>query len=197
MGAALIATNLPAGGAVLLETSSLPGGALALSAVDPGGYLRLTDAKSDVGVALTATATGGAMGVARTAGTSLTLVGEATSASAKTDKAMWEIVLPNTYTPGAVIPVTVNTNYTTSGTVTAASTTMTLNAYTESAAGVEAAISGVTAAQEITATAAGLLFNVPGTGLTAGARLVLELVMLVTTSAGAATGQVNSVSVAV
>src|ERR1700685_889363 len=126
-----------------------------------GGLLRyqaLTDARSDAGVALTATATSGAMGVARTAGTSLNLVGEATSSSAKTDKAMWELNTATSYVAGAVLPVTVNANYTTTGTVTAASTTITLNAYTE-VNGVETAISGVTAAQQFTATATNYIFH--------------------------------------
>lgn len=159
-------------------------------------YLPLTDAKSDAGVALTATATGGAMGVSRTAGTSLELVGEATSSNGKTDKAIFELTLPATYIAGNALAVGVNCNYTGSGTVTAASTTMTVNAYTESVAGVETAISGVTAAQDIGSSAATLSYTIPGTNLVPGGRIVIELVMLVTTSAGAATGQVNSVSVA-
>lgn len=152
-------------------------------------HLPLTSAKSDAGVGLTATATGGAMGVARTAGTSLTLVGEATSSSAKTDKAMFEFTLADTYVAGANIPILVNCNYTGSGTVTAASTTMTVNAYSE-VNGVETALT-VSAAQQFTGTAADLTFTLTGTGLNPGERMVIELVMLVTTSAGALTGQVN------
>lgn len=154
--------------------------------------LPLTNAKSDAGVALTATATSGAMGVARTAGTSLTLVGEATSASAKTDKAMFEIVLADTYVAGANIPIIVNCNYTGSGTVTAASTTMTVNAYSE-INGVETALT-VSGAQQFTGTATDYTFTLTGTNLTPGERIVIELVMLVTTSAGTATGQVNKVA---
>lgn len=155
-------------------------------------FLPLTAAKSDAGVALTATSTGGAVGIARTAGTSLTLVGEATSSNAKTDKAMWEFVLPQTYIAGADIPVTVNCNYAGSGTITAISTTMTVAAYTE-ANGVETALT-VSAAQQIPATATNLTFTITGTSLVPGQRLVIELVMLITTSSGANTGQVNKVS---
>ena len=121
----------------------------------------LTDAAADTGVFLTATATAGAMGVQRTAGTSLVLVGEATSGNAKTDKAMWEMCVPASYVPGQALPVTVNANYTGAGTVTAASTTLTLAAYTETN-GVEAAIAGVTAAQQFTATATDYMFSIPG-----------------------------------
>jgi len=155
-------------------------------------YLALTSAKSDAGVALSATASSGAMGVSRTAGSSLVLVGEATSANAKTDKAMFEFDLPDTYVANANIPVTVNCNYSGAGTVTAASTTMTVSAYTE-ANGVETALT-VSAAQQIPSTAADLVFTITGTGLAAGAHLVIELTMLVTSSSGANTGQVNSVA---
>ena len=70
-------------------------------------YLPLTGAKADSGIPLTAAAgtPAGAVGIARTAGTSLTLAGEATSASAKTDKAFFEFTLPETYVAGANIPV--------------------------------------------------------------------------------------------
>ena len=157
-------------------------------------YQALTNAKSDAGVGLTASATSGAMGVARTAGTSLDLVGEATSASAKTDKAMFELNVADSYVTGQAIPVTINANYTGSGTVTAASTTLTLNAYTE-VNGVETAIAGITAAQQFNGTATNYVFSIPGAAaLTPGSHITIEIVMLVTTSAGALTGQVNSVA---
>lgn len=157
--------------------------------------LPLTAARSDTGAVLTATSTGGAMGISRTAGTSLGLIGETTSASAVTDKALWEISLPDTYAVGSNITVTVNCNYTGGGTVTAASCTMTVAAYTETL-GTEAAIAGITAAQQIPAAAGNLVFTVPGTGLVAGQRLVMELVMLITSASGANTGHVYSVSYA-
>jgi hypothetical protein len=157
-------------------------------------YLALTNAKSDLGVPMTATAgtPAGTVGVTRTAGSVLVLTGEATSgASAKTDKALFEFDLPDTYVAGANIAVTVNCNY--SGTVvTTASTTMTVAAYSE-INGVEAALP-VTAAQLIPATAGNLVFTVTGTGLTPGAHVALELVMLVTSGSGAVTGQINAVS---
>ena len=163
-------------------------------AASPQRRLRLTDAYSDVGVGLTATATGGAMGVSRTAGTSLALVGEATSSSAKTDKAMWEFDLPDSYVAGANIPVSVNVQITGSGTLTAASCTLTVAVYTESDVGVEAAIAGITAATQIVAAGSTLVFTVPGTGLASAQRCVLELTMLITSSSGANTGQINSVA---
>lgn len=162
-----------------------------------GGLARfqsLTNAKSDAGVALTATATSGAMGVSRTAGTNLDLVGEATSSSAKTDKAMFELNVADSYVAGAALPVVIDANYTGSGTPTAANTTITLNAYTE-VNGVETAIAGITAAQQFGASATPYTFSIPGAaGLQPGSHITLEIVMLVTTSAGALTGQINSVS---
>ena len=160
--------------------------------------LKLTDAKSDLGVPMTAAAgtPAGTVGVSRTAGTSLVLVGEATSASANTDKALWELNVADSYVTGQAIPVVVNANYTGTGTVTAATTTLTLAAYTE-VNGVETAIAGITAAQQFTGTATNYTFTIPGAaGLVAGQRIAIEVVMLVTTSAGAATGQINAVSAA-
>jgi hypothetical protein len=133
----------------------------------------------------------GTVGITRVAGTSMALTGEATSSSAKTDKALFEFNLPTTYQAGANIPVTVNC-VATGGTITAASTTMTAAAYTE-VNGVETALT-VSAAQQIPATAGNLVFTITGTGLTPGAHVAIELTMLVTTSAGAGTGTINAVS---
>ena len=176
----------------------LPGGL----AFVPGGagssinrFQALTDGHSDLGVPLTAAAgtPSGAVGVSRTAGTSLQLAGEATSgAAAKTNKVIFETNLAATYIPAANIPVVVNCN--TSGTViTAATTTMTVAVYTE-VAGVETLLT-VSAAQQIPATATNLTFTVTGVaGMVPGTHIVVELVMLVTTSSGAGTGLINSVA---
>lgn len=191
----LQALNLPAGGTVSLETSSLPGGVLALSAfVPPLRHVALTSAKTDTGVGLTATAAAGAMGVSRTAGTSLFLAGETTSTSAVTDKAMWETDLPDTYIAGAAVPVVANFSISGSGTLTAASCTAILHAYSE-INGVEAALTVTpSAGVQITAAGADINWSVAGTGLTIGERIVLELTMLITTSSGANTGHVNKVA---
>lgn len=212
--------SIPLGKEINVATRAVTGGTLYITTVrgaddsDPVGVatsfvaasvspatrrLKLTDAKSDVGVALTASAGSGAMGVSRTAGTSLTLAGETTSSSAKTDKAMWEFTLPDTYVTGAAITIASEANYTGGGTVTAAATTLTMNAYSETDAGVEAAITVTGGAQQFTGTNATYTWsisavNAAAASLAAGVRVVLEMVMLVTTSSGGATGQVNSVS---
>jgi hypothetical protein len=162
--------------------------------VAAGGLTRnliLTDAKSDLGVALTATPTAGAVGVTRVAGASLVMTGEATSASAKTDKALFEFNLPDSFKAGSNIAVTVNC-LASGGTITAASTTLTLAAYTETN-GVEAPLA-VTAAQQIPSTATNLTYTITGTALTPGQHMAIELTMLVTSSVGAATGVINGVS---
>lgn len=157
-------------------------------------YLKLTDAKSDAGVPMTAApgTPSTTVGVTRTAGTSLTLNGEATSgAAAKTDNALFELNLADSYVAGANVSIIVNCN--TSGTViTAGSTTMTVNVYSE-VNGVETLLT-TSAAQQIPAAATNLTFTLTGTSLVPGAHIAIELVMLVTTASGAAHGLINSVA---
>jgi hypothetical protein len=183
----------PAGNGVLTECSGLTFVAANLSGVYTR-YLSLADARLDSGIVSTsATGTSTAFGIARTAGTSYALIGAATSSSGVTTKAMWETSIASTYASGTVIPIVLNGNYTGSGTVTAASTTFTVAAYTE-VGGVETAISGITAAQQFTGTPANYTFNIPSTaGLVPGQHIAIEVTMLTTTSAGAATGQINSI----
>lgn len=163
----------------------------------PGGggsinrYLSLTDGKTDTGVSMTATPSSANFGVSRTAGTSLVLTMNANSSNAVTNKVLWQLNLPATYVAGANINVVCNVNYSATGTVTAATTTVGVAAYTETN-GTEAAIAGITAAQQFTATATNYTFVVPGTGLVVGQPLTFEITELVTTSAGAATGVLNA-----
>lgn len=161
-----------------------------------GGALRhlpLTSAKADTGVPLTATAAGGAMGIARTAGTSLALVGEATNANAATDKCLFEFDLPDSYVAGQSIPLVVNAAITGTGTLTAASCTLTAAFYTEGN-GIETP-GTVSAAGTIVAAGGDLNFTITGTALTPAQRCALELTMLVTSSAGANTGRINKVAI--
>jgi len=176
----------------IIETSNTVSGVLNLSPHTTHN-LFLTDALSDAGIALTATATGGACGISRTAGTSLTLVGEVTSSNAKTDKATFLINLPGSYVAGSNFTVAVNCLAAGTGTLTAVSTTMTCNVYTE-IAGVEALLT-VSAAQPILITPSTLTFTVTGVaGMVAGSQVAIEFAMLITTSSGGNTGTINSVS---
>lgn len=157
--------------------------------------LSLLSAKAITGAALTATATGGAMGFSITLGTSSVLVGEATSANAKTDTALFEYVLPSTYVAGTPINVLINANYTGSGTVTAASTTINAAIYRTAAAGTQGSNLVAGSAQQITGTAADYTIAVAGATLNPGDRIQIEPSLVCTTSLGAITGQVNSVRV--
>lgn len=159
--------------------------------------LDLTSARLDVGTVPAASgATGTGFNISRTAGTSYALTGVATSSSTVTTKAIFETSIPSN-SKGGLITVTVNANYTTSGTVTAASTNISMAAYTE-VGGVETAITGITpgTAPLITATPTGYTFTIPAAALlVAGSHIVIEFTMVVVTSAGAATGQINGVQV--
>lgn len=170
---------------ILIQTSSTDG----LSNTE----IKLAEFKNITGAALGAAAAAGVLGYTVTLGTAYFLVGEATSSSAKTDTGMVEIVLPQNYVDGQPIALKVNANYTGSGTVTAASCSVTAAAYLLADAGTMGASLIATAAQLITATAQDLSFVITGTSLKPGARLLLELSLLVTSASGANTGQVNSV----
>lgn len=170
------------------------------AAVTPANrQLHLTDASGDNGVILSATPGSGSMGILRTAGTSLVLGTETTTANAKTDKAMWEFHLPDTYIAGSAIQFSVNANYAGAGTITAASTSINAAVYTESAAGVEAAVTMTGGAQTLTGTAATYSWvltaaSATASSLVAGSRLVFETTMVITSSGSNNTGQIGSVS---
>ena len=204
-----VASRTVNGGTVYITTvrsgNSDPAGVsttfVAANAVAPVRQLLLSEALSDLGVPMTAAAgtPTGTVGISRTAGTSLVLVGEATSSSAKTDKALWEFVLPTTYVAGAAITFNLDCNFTGSGTVTAASCTILLNPYTESNTGVEALVTATQTATQISSTATQYPFavsaaNAVAAGLVPGMRMTLESVMLITSASGANTGQINSVT---
>ncbi len=159
-------------------------------------YLPITDVHSITGLPLlTATAATTLPGIARTAGTSAYLTGVATAdTTPATTAMMWELDLPDTYVAASNIPVLINCVVPVATFVTAASTTMTVAAYSVSAAGVETALT-VSAAQQIALTTASTLtFTITGTPLVRGSRIVLSLTALVTTTAGGASSvRVNSV----
>jgi hypothetical protein len=158
-------------------------------------YLGLTDVKTSTGLPMvTATAATTLPGIARSAGSSMYLTGVATNgATPATTKMFWEFNLPTTYVPGANIPVLINCVVPIATNVTAASTTMTVAAYTE-VDGVETALTVSAAQQMALTTASTLTFTVTGTNLTPGSHISLELTSLVTTTAGGASSvRVNSV----
>ncbi len=157
--------------------------------------LALTNAKSALGVPLTATAgsPSGAVGVSRTAGTSLQLAGEATSGNTKTNAAFFEANLPAGYIGGHDVTLDVNASISGTGTLTAASCLMTPTVYSEGVNGAETAVT-VGAAQQIVAAGSTLSFVITGTNLTPGQRLGIGLSMAIVSSSGANTGLINSVA---
>jgi hypothetical protein len=155
--------------------------------------LSLLNFKNTTGATLTASAGSGVLGISSTVGTSLGLVGEATSSSAKTDVGMIEYILPSSYVAGTNFNVVINANYTGSGTLTGASTTCVPTVYAEADAGTQGSNLVTTSAQQITGTAADYAFAVNGSGLVPGQRILIEVSMTITSSSGANTGQINSV----
>ena len=195
MSAPLVASNLSAGQTVAIETGGLVGGLLRLSGYTaPLRQLPLTGAKSDAGVPLTATAAAGALGVARTAGSSLQLVGEVTTASSKTDKALWELNVVTNGGTVTAIPVVVNAQYGGTGTVTGSSTVLALSAYSE-AAGVETALTVSGGSQQLTSANQALSWSIAGSGIADGGHIVVEAVATVVTTSGNASAVINSIGI--
>lgn len=164
-----------------------------VGAASPVRYLNLTDVKTASGVPIATSAATGVFGISRADSSFMYLVGEAASGVAATDVGLWETVLPDTYVAGANVPVVVNTSIAGTGTFTAASTTVRVDAYTE-VNGVETPLT-VSAAQQFTAANTNLTFTITGTGLTPGAHIVIEVTMTLTDVTGPLTGHVNSVSI--
>lgn len=109
--------------------------------------LPLLDAFCQDGAPIAAAAAAGDFGVSITPGTSFYLVGESTLNNTKTDKALWEVVLPASYVAGADIDVTVNAGW--SGTGTVGTKTVDVNAYAQSLSGTQGADLCETAAQTL------------------------------------------------
>lgn len=153
--------------------------------------LPLTDATTTAGVFLTATPGSGAFGISETAGTSIALTGESTSASSKTDAFLIDYVLPANYIAGQNITFTVNCQQAGAGTVTVE--TVNANAYLVANAGTMGSDLINVSAKTITASAADYAFTIAGAGLVPGSHLVLKVTTVITTSAGAANSQINSI----
>jgi len=155
--------------------------------------LPIADFLSDGGLVLSATPGAGNFGITRTAGSVFVLTGETATAGTKTDKATAQVTLLSSYNNGAAIPVVVNCNTAGSGTITAASTVLSVAAYSE-INGVEAVLTVTGGSQQIPSTAGNLNYSIAGTGLVQGATITIELTATVVTSAGSANAQINSVS---
>lgn len=158
--------------------------------------LALLEFKNTDGTTMTGSASAGKFALSVTAGTSEVLTGEAAQGNTKTDAAIREYTVPNTYVAGQALTVTVNTGYTGSGTVGAS--TIAVAAYLTSVTGTQGSSLVTTSATAISgATAANYTFNVTGTTLAPGSRLLIKVTLVTIETGGAATltGTVNSLSI--
>lgn len=156
-------------------------------------HLPVTDAKAATGVGLAAAPAAGVFGLSVTPGTSARLTGETATAGTVTDNALFELVLPANYVAGKDITVTVDAQSAGAGTIT--TETVDLKAYLVADNGSMGADLIAAAAKAITQVATGYAFTIPGAGLVPGDHLMLELTAVITTSAGSANSQINSVKV--
>lgn len=194
-GGAIISGATTVSGALTVDGQLFTSGGIASPAISRP--LPLTAAKADTGVAITGTATGGAVGISRSAGTSMVLLGEVASSGTKTDKAVWQIDLPGGYVSGAVLPVIINQQVNgTAGGFTGSTTVLSVVGYTE-VNGVETSatttLSGGSATSAVmTASATDLTFLVSGgSAFIPGAQVTIEAVMTVVNTSGTNTGVIN------
>lgn len=157
--------------------------------------LPLILARTDTGLTLTASSVANTFSISNTTGTSLALTSENANNGTKTDKAMWEWTVPQFYKAGDNLTVTVNGLFTVGG-GTATVKTIAAAAYLLADAGTSGATLIATAAQTLTATAADYAFVVTGTTLTPGARVLIEIVVVLTETASSnINATINSVRV--
>ena len=188
----LKSSTISAGSTVKLDNPNVNSGVTILTGMSAADMpIQLTSGRAATGAVITATAGSGIMGISRTAGTSLALVGEATSGNAKTNAAIFFTALPFSYNDGTALSIVANAEVTGSGTLTAASTTIEV-AVNSIVAGAETALSVTGGAQKFTATPTDYTWAVAGTNLTAGMQLAVTTTTIVTSSSGANTGKLNS-----
>lgn len=122
------------------------------------------------------------------------LAGTAAQNNTKTNDVLYEVVLPDDYTAGANVTVSISSGYSASGgtTITA---TVDMTAHLATDVGTAGADICATAAQAITLTIAEKSFTVTGTTLTPGARLIFKITTSVQEAGntGTATGHVYGV----
>lgn len=157
-------------------------------------HLRLLDAFSQDGAPMAAAAAAGDFGLTCTPGTALYLVGEAANNNTKTDKALFEFLVPQEYVAGEDLVVTVNCDL--DGAGTSGTKTIDCEAWVQANAGTGTTDLCATAAQTFSATAADYAFTLTGTTVLPGDRLLIQLTMVLQeTAATAINGRINSVRV--
>lgn len=153
--------------------------------------LGLLSAFCQDGAPLAAAAAAGDFGVTCTPGTVLQLISEAANNNTKTDKALWEVVLPDSYIPGEDVTLTFHAEI--NGAGTSNNSTIDASAYLQADDGTGTVDLVATAAQVITTSDAAYAFVVTGTSLSPGDKLLVVATMAVIESASSnITGVISS-----
>lgn len=140
-------------------------------------------------------AVSGRFKISNTTGTSMALTSEGAKNNTKTDKVDFLWTVPQFYSAGSNITVTVNAQSTANGGTISAQTVL-AGAYLMTDAGLSGANLVATSAATTTSSAADYTFTITGTTLTPGSRVLIQLTAAVTENANAGTGstiQINSV----
>jgi hypothetical protein len=164
---------------------------LAASGFAPNTIIPLQDFLAPTGAPMAASPAAGVFGISFTAGTSSGLTSETASTGTKTNVCVVPVTLPLNYIAGQNITLTINAQTTGAGTITAK--TVNANAYAMTTAGVMGADLINVSAKSITNAAADYSFTISGAGLTPGQHFGVKITGVITTSAGSAALQINSV----
>lgn len=143
--------------------------------------LPLTSGRNIDGSVVDATGGAGKFSATLTAGTSLSLAGEAAQGNTKTDAVAFETTLPTSYIAGKPLTLTINAQL--SGSGTAGTKTLQPTAYLIAADGSHGANIGP-AAQNLDASATDMAFAITSTGLSPGDRLLIVLEAVVEETGG-------------
>lgn len=156
-----------------------------------GTRLALLDAFCQDGAPLAAAAAAGDFGVTCTPGTVLQLISEVANNNTKTDKALWEFVVPDSYVAGQDLSLIINAEI--NGAGTPGTKTVDAEVFEQATNGTGTTDICATAAQAIAANAADYTFTITGTNIAPGdVLLVVVTIVLQETAATALTAVINS-----
>lgn len=160
----------------------------------PMMQMRLLDVFSQDGAPTAAAAAAGDFGLTCTPGTALYLIGEVANNNTKTDKALIEFVVPQSYVAGQDLSVVVNCDL--DGAGTSGTKTIDCEAWVQANAGTGTVDICATAAQSFSATATDYTFTLTGTTVVPGDKLLIQLTMVLQeTAATAINGRINSIRI--
>lgn len=158
--------------------------------------LPVLSGKNDDGTTLAASAAAGKFGLSNTTGTSLLLLSEAANNNTKTDKVIFEMIIPGNYVANSTFTVVVNALYT-PGAGTASVKTVQAKLYLIANAGTEGSDLIAGSAQTVTTSAADYTFTCTTPTLAPRARVLIQITSVLTETASSnVTLTVNSVRLA-